>query len=132
MGGAALAVAFAGAVLGAAPPRPEVPVMVGGESDLDACLTNSQVTGLDPRGDNFLSLRSRPAAGARELARLGPGQIVWACDKSADGKWTGIVYGPPGSELDCDVGTPIERRRPYAGSCMAGWVASRYLVVIAG
>ncbi len=62
----------------ASPDRPEKPVMVGGIADLDACLSNGQVTGLNPRGDGFLSVRSRPAATARELGRLRSGQIVWA------------------------------------------------------
>jgi hypothetical protein len=126
---AGMAVMAAGA---APPPRPDVPVMVGGMPDLDACMTNSQVAGLDPEGDNYVSLRSRPAASAPELARLGPGQMVWACDTSPDGKWVGVVFGPPGRDLDCGVGTPIERRQPYGGSCASGWISGRYLVVIAG
>lgn len=115
----------------AAPP-PERPVMVGGVPDLDACLSNGQVTGLNPRGDNFLSVRSRPDAKAREIGRLRPGQIVWACDESGQGTWTGVVFSPPGRNLDCRVGTPAPRHQPYRGPCASGWVASRYLTIVAG
>lgn len=121
------------ALAGAAPPaRPEQPVMVGGIADLDACLSNGQVTGLNPRGDNFLAVRNRPAADARELGRLRSGQIVWACDETADGSWTGIVYAPSGSAIDCGVGTPWPSHAPYRGPCHSGWVSSRWLKIIAG
>jgi len=40
--------------------RVDVPVMVGGEPDMDACPSGGTVTGLDPRGDGFLSVRSGP------------------------------------------------------------------------
>jgi len=121
------------ALSAAAPPsRPERPVMVGGVPDLDACLSNGQVTGLNPRGDNFLSVRSRPSARARELGRLRGGQVVWACDETADGSWTGVVFSPPGRDLDCGVGTPAPRHQVYRGPCASGWVSSRFLKIIAG
>ena len=127
-----LVIAAAAALIGNAPPlRPERPVMVGGMDDLDACLTVSKVSGLNPRGDNFLSLRSRPSSKARELMRLRPGQQVWVCDE-APGGWTGVLVAPEDGSLDCGVGTPIARRRAYAGPCQSGWVASRFLEVIAG
>lgn len=104
---------------------------VGGYHDLDACLTVSKVAGLNSKGDNFLSLRSRPAADARELMRLRAGQAVWVCDAAAGG-WTGVLVAPSGDDLDCGVGSPIARRQPYRGRCRSGWVASRYLQVVAG
>lgn len=36
----------------------QVPVMVGGDTDLDACASKGRVVNLDPNGDNFLSLRA--------------------------------------------------------------------------
>jgi len=116
----------------AAPLRPEVPVMVGGDSEQDACGGTYRVTGLNPRGDNFLSVRSRPAAAGRELARLRNGQMGYLCDASADGQWQGVVYAPAGRDLDCGVGTPISRSRPYRGPCASGWVASRFVELVAG
>ena len=122
----------AAALLGnAAPLRPEQPVRIGGYDDLDACLTVSRVSGLNPRGDNFLSLRSRPSAKARELRRLRAGQEVWVCEQRPDG-WTGVLVAPPDGSLDCGVGSPIKGRQAYRGSCDSGWVASRFLEVVAG
>ena len=116
----------------AGPPRPAVPVMVGGEADYDACGSVMQVTGLNRRGQNYLSLRSGPATTARELARLRAGQFVWDCDASPDKQWTGVVYSLPGKDQDCGVGTPIARRQPYRGPCASGWVSSRFLELVAG
>lgn len=116
----------------AGPLRPAVPVMAGGQADYDACGSVARVTGLNPRGQNYLSLRSGPASTARELARLRPGQLVWDCDASPDKQWIGVVYSPPGNDLDCGVGTPIARRQPYRGPCLSGWAASRFLELVAG
>lgn len=126
----------AAALLGSGPPPqgrmlPERPVMVGGIDDLDACLTVSKVTGLKARGDNFLSLRSRPSSKARELMRLRSGQQVWVCDE-APGGWTGVLVAPADGSLDCGVGTAIARRQPYSGQCRSGWVAGRFLEIVAG
>lgn len=108
------------------------PVRVGlAGNDLDACLSLAEVRGLDRNGDNFLSVRARPSRVAPALDRLGPGRQVWVCDGDAVPGWTGIVYAErPGEE--CNVGSPVASIRPYEGPCRQGWVASRYLVVIAG
>lgn len=100
--------------------------------DLDACLSVGQVTGLNPRGDNFLAVRANPAASGREKDRLGPGRLIWLCDEAGD--WLGVVYGDDrGDDIDdCGVGTPAQLPRAYAGPCRSGWVHSRYVVVIAG
>ncbi|HEX8057991.1 MAG TPA: SH3 domain-containing protein [Novosphingobium sp.] len=124
-----LLVAAAAALIGNI--APERPVMIGGQDDLDACLTVSKVTGLNPRGDNFLSLRSQPSSKARELMRLRPEQQVWVCEETPGG-WTGVLVAPADGSLDCGVGTPIAKRQAYSGTCQSGWVASRFLEVIAG
>jgi len=116
----------------AAPIMPEVPVMVGGDSEQDACGGAYQVVHLNPRGDNFVSLRSRPTTTGRELARLRSGQTGFLCDSSPNHQWQGVVYAPPGSDIDCGVGTPIARKSAYRGPCTSGWVSSRFLELIAG
>lgn len=108
-----------------------VPVHVGGDRLLDACGTQGRVTGLDPAGDNFLSLRSGPGGKPfRELARLHGGQIVTICEER--GMWLGIVYAPGGAGADCGVSVPIERARAYRRPCRSGWVHKRYVEVVAG
>lgn len=130
-GGRLLLICAAAALIGNSVPRPERPVLVGGREDLDACLTVAKVTGLNPRGDNFLSLRSRPSGKAGELMRLRPGQQVWVCEETPEG-WTGVLVAPADGDLDCGVGTPIASRQAYSGQCQSGWVASRFLEIVAG
>jgi hypothetical protein len=122
---------FAGATVSAQPTERVPRIGLAGD-DLDACLSVGQVTGLNPRGDNFLSVRARPAAGAREKDRLGPGRWIWICDEAGDG--IGIVYSPNSDDKpgDCGVGSPVETERPYVGRCRWGWVHSRFVTVIAG
>lgn len=106
------------------------PVRMGLDgADFDACTPYSQITGLDRRGDNFVSVRAGPGARARELDRLGPGRLVWSCETV--GGWTGIVYGPRRS-LGCGVERTVPRARPYRGPCRSGWISSRYITPIAG
>jgi hypothetical protein len=130
---AALA-ALALAAAAAAAPAPDRPVRVGlAGDDLDACLSDGEVTGLNPRGDNFLAVRAAPDAGARLLHRLGPRHRVHVCDEAAGGAWLGIVYSPPGEpDRDCNVGSPVESPRRYRGPCASGWVAARYVTIVAG
>ena len=108
------------------------PVRVGlSGADMDACLSLAEVRGLDRNGDNFLSVRARPSRVAPALDRLGPRRQVWICDGDAVPGWAGIVYAAePGQ--DCNVGSPVPAPRAYRGPCRQGWVAARYLGVIAG
>ena len=103
--------------------------LAGGE--FDACSPYAEVSGLNRRGDNFLSVRAAPGAAGRELDRLGPGRRVWICEEGSVPGWTGIVYASR-RDVDCHVGGPVPRPRPYRGPCRAGWVAARYLTPIAG
>ncbi len=106
-------------------------VMVGGETDFDACGAYGKVTGLNPNGDNFLAVRSRPSTSGAEMDRLGPGAGVFMCDDRNG--WIGVVY-PPKSDpnLSCGVGSPIANRQPYQGPCNSGWVFGKYITLIAG
>ena len=106
------------------------PVLVGGESDLDACASLGQVIGLDPAGDNFLAVRSGPGSRNAELDRLGPKRFVTVCDQRGD--WLGVVYAPQGSDTDCGTGSPQAERRPYRGPCRSGWVHRGHVEIVAG
>jgi hypothetical protein len=99
-------------------------------ADFDGCTPYSEIGGLNPSGDNFLSVRAAPSARARGLDRLGPGRRVRICEGESVRGWTGIVYGPRGS-TGCKVERPIPRPRPCRGPCRSGRVASRYVTPIA-
>lgn len=108
------------------------PVRIGlAGSDLDACLSLGEVSGLNPRGDNFLAVRAAPSTNARMLERLRKGHRVEVCEKT--GGWLGIVYdADPNGQRDCGTGSPVPRPRAYRGPCLSGWVASRYVTIVAG
>ncbi len=126
-----LAPSLVAAPLAAAIAAPAVPVRYGGDAARDACDTLATVTGLDPRGDNYLSVRSGPGGAAyREQDHLRGGQQVWICEER--GVWLGIVYRRSTTGADCGVGMPRRRAGPYRGPCRAGWVHSRYVRTIAG
>ena len=108
--------------------RIDVPVMLGGDPDLDACPSLGQIVGLHPNGDGFLSVRSGPGVPYREIDRLYNGNKVSVCGRR--GAWHPIVY--PADEGECGVGTPWPVRQPYTGPCNYGWVHSRYVRIIAG
>jgi hypothetical protein len=115
----------------AASARIGVPIMIGGVKNLDAC-SNGKVTGLDPKGDGFLSVRSGPGGWPyREIDRLFNGHDVHLC--GARRQWYAIVYHrSPQSLESCGVSTPWQKRRAYRGPCRYGWVHSRYIKVTAG
>jgi len=127
------AILLAATAMAPAPPQPRA-VMIGLDGpDADACHAIGEVSGLNRRGDNYLSVRAAPTARARELARLGPGRRVHLCDATDDGRWAGIVYGRDARQ-DCGISSPVSRPQPYqaAWACRSGWVAARYITTIAG
>lgn len=109
--------------------RPDsVPVMVGGEAELDACGGTGLVSGLQAVPGNGLVVRRGPGIGYAKVAVLTAGARVWLCD-SRDG-WLGVVFGAAGQ--DCWVSSPQVMHAPYKGPCTAGWVRGRFISPEAG
>lgn len=113
----------------AADPRP---VQVGLDGpNFDACGSYGEIRGLNPDGDNFLSVRAAPTTQADELDRLTTGTGVSLCETS--GNWIGIVYDQAGvAGVDCETGSPVPDVRDYDGPCRSGWVSQRFVELIAG
>ena len=106
----------------------DVPIVVGG-TQLDACGSIAAVKGLDPAGDNFLSVRSGPGAAYREIDRLKAKEHVIICGEK--GVWYAAIY-PWSNKNDCKVGTPWPKRAVYTGPCKSGWIHSKFVEIIAG
>jgi len=108
------------------------PVRIGFDGpDLDACGAYGEITGLNPDGDNFLSVRTAPNAEAEETDRLTSGTGVSLCETETG--WIGIVYQGAGlTGGDCGTGSPVDDVREYDGPCRSGWVSQRYVELIAG
>lgn len=124
-------IAFAILATAAATPaaaQPSRPVVLGTPGPFRDCAFGD-ITGLNRRGDNFLSVRAAPGLRAREIDRLRPRrQQVRLCERTRDGRWYGIVYR---HNMLCDVEVP-RRPRVYRGPCRQGWVSARYITVNAG
>jgi hypothetical protein len=105
----------------------DVPIMLGGDDSYDACPSAGVISGLNPRGDGFLSVRSGPGSNYAEMDRVYNGNAVHICDSR--GGWMAVVYG---DGRNCGVGSPWPKRLAYTGPCKYGWVSSRYVTVTAG
>lgn len=117
-----------GAVRAADARADPVPVMIGGEKELDACGATAVVSGLRRMEGNLLAVRRGPGLRYQQIDALAPGARVWLCDRK--GRWAGVVYSP--TDKDCGVATPSPARKPYSGSCLSGWVHEKYLTLEAG
>ena len=81
VGNVAVTIAIAPLSLPSRATEPQVPVMVGGEADLDACDAVGTVSGLKPTRGNTLSVRSGPGREHNRIDGLAPGTRVWLCDR---------------------------------------------------
>ncbi|MCK0128368.1 hypothetical protein [Erythrobacter sp. F6033] len=111
---------------------PSRPVQIGFDGPrFDACAGFGRVTNLNPRGDNYLSVRGAPSGSAEEIDRLGPGRGVSMCQQV--GNWIGVVYAPESeTPVDCGVGSPVNSKRIYEGPCKSGWVSENFIELVAG
>ncbi len=123
---------------GEAKQKPHTSVMIGGIADLDACLATGRAK-IKPVKGNYLTVRASPTSAGTAVAKLGPYHQFWLCDSTPSGAWTGIVFDPgfdPDTDgdgpADCGVGSSLATRQEYAGPCASGWVATRYVELIAG
>ena len=111
-----------------APIHPQVPVIIGGDTSLDACSSNGVVVGLDPNGDGFLAVKSGPGLSYPRMDKLYNGEQIHICGETDS--WFAVVYTR--ARRDCNVSTPWPIRLPYTGPCRSGWVFKRYVQVTAG
>jgi len=105
-----------------------VPVMIGGEPDMDACSLGI-IGGLSANG--FLAVRSGASTKYPIIDKLHNGDSVSMCDTK--GKWEGVVYGKNcrGSGQD-SPSSIIPKRKRYEGSCNSGWIYSKWIKNIFG
>jgi uncharacterized protein YraI len=106
----------------------DVPVVVGQGPDTDACGSVAQVSGLDPKGANLLSVRSGPGVRHRRVDRVPTGQMIWVCGRQD--RWLAVVYSSTGG--GCGVSTPVDPPQVYTGACRQGWVFEAYVTLVGG
>ena len=112
-----------------------VPVMVGAQSELDACTSIGRSS--NPRKP--LIVRVAPSASAAVSASLRPKHLVWICQFGVKSQYYGIVFSDwasshkkDGLPPACGVNSPIDKPKAYKGPCLSGWVKEKDLTAIAG
>ncbi|MCD2175301.1 hypothetical protein [Rhizobium sp. C4] len=100
----------------------------------------SQIVGLKKGGDGFVSVRAAPSVKADEIGRLTQGAYVIATDRIKRGTeagFVGVIYNlddkseKPLTETCGLRETPPYDKGPYKGPCKSGWVAQRFVQVLA-
>lgn len=126
-----MAIVLVVATVPAAAQTAGVPVIIGLDGpEYDACGSQGRVVGLDPRGDNFLAVRSGPASDFAKIDEVYSDFTLQLCEKR--GQWWGVVYHPSGRSEACGVTSAVPSPQAYRGNCRAGWVYDRYVTVTAG
>ena len=102
--------------------------------------TVAQVTGLRKGGDGFLSVRSAPDKTAPEIARLKPKELLIIALPPGDwekAEYVGAILNRSGKGTDnmmadCKLSeAPPYFEGVYQGPCQTGWVARRFVTVLA-
>lgn len=114
------------------------PVTIGEDGPrMDACGAMGQVLG----AGRPLVLRAAPFDDARIVGELAENDRLHVCTRSLDQRWLGVVVpsaalveagGNGAQRADCGVTSPADRKQPYAGPCVSGWVSSARIRLIAG
>lgn len=107
----------------------DIPVMVGGEEKIDACMSIGIIKSGIASVNGKLAVRSGPSESNAIIAEVEVGKVIWICD-SRD-SWEGIVYSDKENKL-CNVSSPVFPRKSYAGSCKSGWIPEGSYEVAAG
>ena len=105
--------------------RLDVPVMIGGDPDDDAC-GGGRIRGISRHGDGFIAVRSGPGTNYKMIDKIYRNG-TWAAICDSHGKWDGIVYG----DGNCGTGIAIANKHPYSGPCKVGWVYGKYVKLVA-
>jgi hypothetical protein len=89
-------------------------------------------------GAHGLVVRAAPFANAQEIGRMEEGGRAHVCTRSLDQKWLGVEVRPPepqgdneAAPVDCGVSDPVDRKQPYEGPCLSGWVSSASIRLVA-
>lgn len=104
-----------------------VPVQLEAMDGLDPC-SFGQIN--DPAMDSSIIVFAGPSTDMDTVDFLSNGDKVWICQESDD--FYGIVYAPAGSDVDCEVASPVDTTINYSGPCNTGWVKAEWVETLAG
>lgn len=93
-------------------------VRIGSEGPkISACPSISRVQ------DGGTDLFWAPGETRAVKARLAAGARVALCEASDDDAWFGVIFAPPGGNMDlCGINRAVADAREYQGPCRWGWI----------
>jgi hypothetical protein len=99
----------------------------------------AEIFGLRKGGDGFVSVRSAPSTKAAELGRLVPGErVIAVLQKGWNSRnFVGVIYFPdPKADTPLMEACRLPEAPPYfdgtyTGPCRSGWIARRFVRVLA-
>lgn len=117
------------------------PIMVDGRAIASGAAV-AQIGGLRKGGDGFVSVRGAPSVKANERGRLTQDRYVLMLTgntAAAKSGFVGVIYVEPGDDVElektCGIENPIDptktAKRIYKGPCKSGWVAKRFVRILA-
>jgi predicted small secreted protein len=112
------------------PMRPGVRAVRIGEGGpgFRACAYTARVVNVGSAETPYLPVRQAPFQDADEVLRLSNDARLFACTRSIDQRWQGVVIPPADApDTECGVTAPVATVRDYAGPCRSGWVASAFV-----
>lgn len=104
-----------------------LPVMVGGNGDMDACPTLGVSNSNNKKSST--PVHSAPSNTSTVTDQLANDRFVWIC--SEKGTWIGIVYSTT-DDINCDVSKHINPAQAYKGKCKSGWIPQSNVSPAAG
>ncbi len=112
---------------------------VGGLDIIEHAATLAEVSGLKGGKGSFLSVRTGPDAGLREIERLTEGRMMIPIAQD-NPEWFGVVYAPAGLEtvesiaaacrIDEAAAATLPEQSVYRGPCKSGWVNRRWVKLL--
>ena len=102
-----------------------VPVVVGSDDDMDACMT----LGLSTSKQSESVVRAGPSSTSAVMDKVKNGQLVWMC--SFKEEWVAVVYATS-DNMDCGVSRHINPAQIYIGPCKSGWMHKNNVEPAAG
>jgi predicted small secreted protein len=112
------------------PMRPGIRAVRIGEGGpgFRACAYTARVVNVGSAETPYLPVRQAPFQDADEVLRLPNDARLFACTRSIDQRWQGVVIPPADApDTECGVTAPVATVRDYAGPCRSGWVASAFV-----
>jgi uncharacterized protein YccT (UPF0319 family) len=117
------------------------PIVVDGRA-IASGASVAQIVGLRKNGDGYVSVRVAPTVKSKERDRLTQDRYVLILNGNKNAEklgFFGVIYADKNEDVDlenhCEIENPINpaktSKQIYTGPCRSGWVAKRFVEILA-